>query len=90
MRNNFKNIFKDDLQEIVKWAIDVNRNRLFDIEDFSDLQQNTSRILPVPASSSDIKGFEKEGDIAADASYLYYVTESGGSLVWRRIASSSF
>ena len=90
MRNNYKNISFGSIEEVADWARDVNRNRLFDVRDFRDLAATSSSILPVPTSSSDISGAEKAGDIAVDDSYLYYVAESGGSLVWRRISGSSF
>lgn len=88
--NQYKNIRDASLETIIDWARDVNRNRRFDVEDFLNLQANTPRVLPVPTSSTDISGAERVGDLASDASFLYYVAESGGALVWRRIAGSSF
>lgn len=84
----YKIINKED--QLMNWVQDVTRTRAFDVSNFTDLQANTARILPVPASSTDIKGYEKAGDIAVDASYIYYVTTTGGALVWRRISSSTF
>lgn len=84
----FRNISRDD--DLFDWAVQVTRERLNDVSKIDQLDTTRSRIWPAPSSSTDITGGEKVGDIAADATYLYYVAKSGGSLVWRRISGSSF
>ena len=79
------------LKEITRWVYEVTRERSIDLDDYNDMDSTRSKIFNLtPASSSDLKGTEKVGDVAADASYLYVVVDNSGTLEWRRVAISSF
>lgn len=78
------------LKDVQRWIEGVTRARNADLDDFNNQESTNVRVFDVPSGSSDIKGTEKVGDIAADASYLYVVAENSGTLVWRRVSISSF
>ena len=102
MRDEYKNIFSNfrtaqeaaeglSSKDLAMWAFDVTRARRFDIEDYDDLVTTRPYVYRTnPASSSDLIGTEKVGDISADSTYLYVVVDNGGTLEWRRVAISSF
>lgn len=78
------------LDDIYLWAVSVSRERQLDLQDYNNQVANNPVILNVPTSSNDIRGTEKVGDIAADASYLYIVVDNSGALEWRRVSISTF
>lgn len=91
MRDNYKDLPNNfNSEDVREWMVDVTRKRQFDVVDYDNqVAANPVFFQTPPTSSSDLKGFEKAGDMAADASYLYVVVDNTG-LVWRRVAISSF
>lgn len=91
MRSQFPVLdFRKTLEDIVFWIEEVSRIRSSDVDDYAVQVRENPRIFSAPANSADIKGTEKVGDIAADASYLYVVVDDSGALEWRRVAIGSF
>lgn len=91
MRNLYRNINKNAfLEEILDWIRDATRNRRFDLDDYNNQDTTAPKIYNTPASSSDLRGTEKPGDIATDANYVYVVVNNAGTLQWRRVAISTF
>lgn len=91
MRELYKNISTSpEIGEIADWVRQATRERGQDLEDYNSQVSNNPFVFPAPASSSDLIGTEKAGDIAADASYVYVVVNNAGTLEWRRAALSSF
>lgn len=48
------------------------------------------KVTRVPSSSADVLATDVEGDISFSASYMYVLVNNGGTLVWRRVALSSW
>ena len=92
MRNPYKNLgYNPEIKEIVDWCRQATRERAFDLEDYDDqIRTNPVYFTTPPSSSSDLSGTEKEGDLAADTSYLYIVVNNSGTLQWQRVATSTF
>lgn len=91
MRSQFPVLdFRKTIDDIVFWIEEVSRIRSSDVDDYAVQVRENPRIFSAPTSSTDIKGTEKVGDLAADASYFYVVVDNGGDLEWRRVAISSF
>lgn len=91
MRNKFVTLSpKASNQDVIEWCADVARNRDFDVADYQNQVAYNPVIYAVPASSSDLRGNEKAGDIAVDASYFYIVVDDSGTLEWRRAAIGTF
>jgi hypothetical protein len=80
--NNFT---PNDLRE---WIVDVTRKRQFDLDDFDNQVAGNAVIFSSPSTLSDIRGGEKPGDIAVDASNLYVVVDNSGTLEWLQIGGS--
>lgn len=79
-----------DSSDIVRWIENATRERRTDIDDYNNQVSSNSAIFSAPASSTDMVGTEKVGDIAADSAYFYVVVDDSGTLEWRRVAISSF
>jgi hypothetical protein len=78
-------------EEVVDWINQVARLREDDILDYTNqITVNPVFYTTVPSSSTDLKGTEKQGDMAAEAGFLYVVVNNAGALAWRRVAISSF
>ena len=91
MRNQYQNLRANvEIEELANWARDVSRNRLFDLEDYNSQVSDNPVVFPVPSNSTDLRGTEKIGDIAADNGFFYIVVSVAGGLEWRRMAISSF
>jgi hypothetical protein len=80
--NNFT---PNDLRE---WIVDVTRKRQFDLDDFDNQVAGNAVIFSSPSTLADIRGGEKPGDIAVDASNLYVVVDNSGTLEWLQIGGS--
>ena len=51
MRNQYINLGQNSsIKDILLWAFDVTRNRLFDVRDFQDLENRVSGLESVPSS----------------------------------------
>ena len=91
MRNNYDTLRpQSTLQDVLSWAFNVTRSRLFDLEDYNILKSTSPAIYSPPASSTDLVGTEKAGDVSADTNYLYVVVDNAGTLQWQRVATSTF
>lgn len=81
----------DAMDQINSWIISTTRSREIDLQDFDNQQStNVTFYKDVPASSTDLKGTEQQGDIAADTNYLYVVVDNAGALEWQRVAIATF
>lgn len=79
--------------DLLRWAREVNAAREEDRRDWLNLPQtfvSGRKVGKIPTGSSDVAASDRAGDWNWDSAYLYYAVESGGSLVWRRIASASW
>lgn len=81
---------RPEIKDVVFWIEDATRQREIDVKLDLTESQRTPKIFDVPSTSGDIKGTEKAGDIAVDASYFYVVVDNSGTLEWRRVSISSF
>jgi len=91
MRNSYSVLpSKPTENDILRWIAEVTRSRADDLSDYENQQATKPSIYPVPLSMTDLIGTEKAGDIAADTTHLYIVTDNAGTLVWRRVALSTF
>lgn len=92
MQKKYKTLSANpDLNEVLEWLRQATRERQFDLEDYNN-QTSTNPVVydRTPASSSDLLGTEKVGDIAADTSYIYIVVDNSGTLQWQRVATATF
>lgn len=78
------------IEGLSSWAIQITREREFDLQDYETQVAVNPRIYPTPTSSSDMIGTEKVGDIAIDTDYIYTVVDNAGTLEWRRVGVSAF
>lgn len=78
------------IKDVINWIIEVTRERNIDLDDFNNQERDNPKIFPVPASSSDLSGAEKAGDISFDTGFFYIVVDNAGTLEWRRVAIVSF
>lgn len=87
-------VSKIDLTELFNAYQEIVRLRQEeDLSDFDNLPQRFiggRKITRIPSSSADVVSADLEGDINYDASFLYILLDSAGTLVWRRVAISSF
>lgn len=92
MRGNYKLLLgAQTIESLTVWAREVVRSRASDILDYEEQQAVNPRIYTrIPASSSDLLGTEKAGDIAVDTGYIYVVTDNAGVLQWQRVATATF
>ena len=91
MKDLYRNLpSRAGIEEVLQWIYTATRLRQFDIADFNAQITENPRIFNAPTSSTDLRGTEKVGDVAADDSFFYVVVETGGDLEWRRVAISSF
>lgn len=90
MKEAYKNIVSGGIDDIFDWARHVTQTRDVDLSDFEAQLASNPKIYPAPASSTDLIGTEKAGDIAADTSYLYVVVDNAGTLRWQRVATATF
>jgi hypothetical protein len=77
---------KDVLRRIVELRHD-------DVSDFTNLPQvfmSGRKAGKVPTGSADVAVTDRLGDFNYDTSYLYLAVNNAGSLVWRRVAISSW
>lgn len=88
---NFRN--STNLEELKDRLAVVNDTREEDIAQYNLLVSRVGtirKVVRVPSGSTDVLATDRLGDFNWDASYFYYLTESSGSLAWRRIASASW
>ena len=79
------------LEDVLDWIRQVTRERSVDVSDYEQqVSTNVTYYDRTPASSSDLIGTEKAGDIAVDTSYIYIVVDNSGTLQWQRVATSTF
>lgn len=91
MRNQYRNLSsRSSLDDLILWAQTATRHRQFDLDDYNNQVSANPFIYSAPASSSDMVGTEKVGDIAVDNGFLYVVVDNAGALEWRRTAISTF
>lgn len=91
MRESYPNIpVRPSDDDVHGWVRFATRERATDLQDYNNLDSTRSRVYSAPSSSTDMRGTEKVGDVAADSSYFYVVVDNAGSLEWRRVAVSSF
>lgn len=81
----------ENIEGLQKWVLNATRAREVDLQDYNNQKsQNPVFYNYIPASSSDLLGTEKAGDMAADTSHLYIVVNNSGTLEWQRVAISTF
>lgn len=86
MRKLYKNLPNlATLEDLILWAKDVTRSRVFDVDDYNLQVSNNPFIYDAPSSPTDLLGTEKPGDIAVDSSNLYVVFDNGTTLEWATI-----
>lgn len=80
-----------DLNEVLEWIRQATREREYDLEDYNNqTSTNTTIYNYTPASSTDLIGTEKAGDISVTTSYIYVVVNNAGTLRWQRVATATF
>lgn len=83
--------FNAQISDIVDWVRKVTREREIDLQDYNNhITTSVRRYENIPASSSDVIGTEKVGDIAVDTNYIYIAVENSGVIEWQRAQISTF
>lgn len=92
MQRRYEIIAPDADEETIKdWMLKVTREREIDLQDYDNqVATNVVYFDVAPTSSSDLRGTEKAGDIAADTNFLYVVVDNAGTLQWQRVATATF
>lgn len=83
----------DVLKQIIDVLVEIISVREEDIGDFDNLQSIFMRgrkVGKTPSSSADVADTDREGDFNYSTSFFYLAVNNAGTLVWRRIALSSW
>jgi len=75
------------LKQIIRLRVDD----VTEVNNFPNVYMSGRKVNKVPTSSSDVvSGQDREGDFNYNTNYLFILTNNSGTLVWRRVALSSF
>jgi hypothetical protein len=89
----FPEILNDTSAHLAETLRRINLLRNDDIGDWDDLPNRYMRgrkVEKVPTSSSDTASTDRAGDFNYSASFFYLCVNNAGTIVWRRIALSSW
>jgi len=81
----------DGIINFLKQIIRLRSDDVTEVNNFSSIFMSGRKVNKVPTSSSDvISGQDREGDFNYNVNYLFILVDNSGTLVWRRVALSSF
>ena len=75
------------LKQIIRLRVDD----VTEVNNFPNVYMSGRKVNKIPTSSSDVTaGKDKAGDFNYNVNYLFILVDNSGTLVWRRVALSSF
>lgn len=90
--NQYPQRIENKLENHTDWLRNVARERMHDVQDFTNLPNvflRGRKVAKVPTASADITD-SREGDFNVTATYAYFCVNNGGTLVWRRVAVAAW
>ncbi len=90
--NQYPQRVENSLENHTDWLRNVSRERMHDVQDFTNLPNvflRGRKVAKVPSSSADITG-SREGDFNVTDAYAYFCINNAGTLEWRRVVVSSW
>lgn len=86
-------VHEETIEAITNILRDIIRTRTFDVNDFTNLKNvflSGRKVEKTPSASNDIDVTDRENDFNWSPTYLYVCVNNAGTLVWRRVALSSW
>jgi len=80
----------DDIKETLRQIAKIRKDDITQIKNLSSTFISGRRVGKVPSSSADVATGDKIGDFNVTDTYAYFLVESAGSGVWRRVAVGSW
>lgn len=81
----------DGIINFLKQIIRLRSDDVTEVNNFSSIFMSGRKVNKIPTSSSDVTaGQDKAGDFNYNVNYLFILVDNSGTLVWRRVALSSF
>lgn len=85
-----KTVTQENVVDVVSQIVRLRDGDITDRNNFPSVFLSGRSVARVPSSAADVVATDRVGDFNVTATYAYFCVNNSGTVVWRRVAVSSW